>query len=241
MNRYNKELLEPLVLASDSFSEVLRKLELRPAGSNHATLKREVIKYNIDYSHFSYKNKFKFNHIPNNKLSIDEILCVRDKQKSKLGRSTLLRAMKQNNILYVCNICNQLPLHNSQELILQIDHVDGNPWNNQLDNLRFLCPNCHSQTETYGIKNKGYIRHQYKKVKLKKTRINWPSNELLEKLLWEKPISYIAKELKICNSSVERRVKEQNINRPSSGYWGQHNRYKFSDADDLAANLNSLV
>lgn len=34
-------------------------------------------------------------------------------------------------------------------LVLHVDHVDGDAWNNEAENLRFLCPNCHSQTATY--------------------------------------------------------------------------------------------
>jgi 5-methylcytosine-specific restriction endonuclease McrA len=46
-----------------------------------------------------------------------------------------------------------------QAITLEVDHVDGNSQNNSLENLRLLCPNCHSQTETYKAKNKGKGRH----------------------------------------------------------------------------------
>ena len=38
---------------------------------------------------------------------------------------------------------------------LEVDHIDGNYKNNNIDNLRTLCPNCHSQTDTYGSRNVG--------------------------------------------------------------------------------------
>ena len=53
-----------------------------------------------------------------------------------------------------CAICKQLPIHNNKTLALHLDHIDGNSDNNRVENLRLLCPNCHSQTETYGSKNK---------------------------------------------------------------------------------------
>ena len=36
---------------------------------------------------------------------------------------------------------------------MQIDHIDGNNKNDKLENYRYLCPNCHTQTETWGVKN----------------------------------------------------------------------------------------
>ena len=60
----------------------------------------------------------------------------------------------------VCTECGQLPLHNGKALTLQIDHIDGNSDNNMPENLRLLCPNCHTQTETYGNAGKG---NRYKK------------------------------------------------------------------------------
>ena len=60
-----------------------------------------------------------------------------------------------------CSKCNQENTWNNKPLMLQLDHIDGNSDNNNLENLRLLCPNCHSQTETFGNAGKG---SRYKKV-----------------------------------------------------------------------------
>jgi hypothetical protein len=64
---------------------------------------------------------------------------------------------------YKCSCCG-IDEWNGKELILEIDHIDGIPDNNEPKNLRFICPNCHSQTDTYKGKNIGNGRH-YRKVR----------------------------------------------------------------------------
>jgi Zn finger protein HypA/HybF involved in hydrogenase expression len=49
-----------------------------------------------------------------------------------------------------CECCGSLPLWQGKPLTLQLDHIDGNHYNWKLENLRILCPNCHTQTVTYG-------------------------------------------------------------------------------------------
>jgi 5-methylcytosine-specific restriction endonuclease McrA len=59
-----------------------------------------------------------------------------------------------------CELCGQTSIWNGKQLKLQLDHIDGHSDNNKLDNVRLLCPNCHTQTETYGSKGHG---NRYKK------------------------------------------------------------------------------
>lgn len=58
-----------------------------------------------------------------------------------------------------CNICGLEPVWSGKPLQHQVDHIDGNNKNHDLSNLRLLCPNCHTQTDTYGPKNVGRIKH----------------------------------------------------------------------------------
>jgi 5-methylcytosine-specific restriction endonuclease McrA len=63
------------------------------------------------------------------------------------------RIIKGNLILHECNEC-RISEWKGKKLSLHLDHIDGNSWNHELSNLRFLCPNCHSLTDTYTGKNK---------------------------------------------------------------------------------------
>lgn len=76
---------------------------------------------------------------------------------------------------YCCEKCSNEGVHMGESLTLQLDHIDGNSDNNLPSNLRFLCPNCHSQTPTFcfkGRQNKNTKREMKRRetYALKKTR-----------------------------------------------------------------------
>lgn len=68
------------------------------------------------------------------------------------------RVLADNLLAYECSICKNNGFWNDKELTLQLDHINGIRSDNRLENLRFLCPNCHSQTVTFGTKNLQNVR-----------------------------------------------------------------------------------
>lgn len=82
--------------------------------------------------------------------------CAREAfmKGSKSSNISLKRHMiETHNIEEKCVLCGISSWQN-QKLNLQLDHIDGNSANNELENLRFLCPNCHSLTDTFCGKSK---------------------------------------------------------------------------------------
>jgi len=69
-------------------------------------------------------------------------------------RRTIHRVLKHLHG-YKCVGCGNEGEYNGMPLALQLDHIDGDAGNNMPKNLRLLCPNCHSQTDTFVAKNKG--------------------------------------------------------------------------------------
>ena len=80
------------------------------------------------------------------KYKVEEIFIEDSKVKRDQIKNILI---KEKLIEYVCSECGQNGNWNGKVLSLQIDHINGIRNDNRLSNLRFLCPNCHSQTSTF--------------------------------------------------------------------------------------------
>ena len=70
-----------------------------------------------------------------------------------------------------CSICGWDKVNQfTKKVPLHIDHIDGDPFNHSVNNLRVLCPNCHSLTDTFGSRNKGKGRYSRGKMHPKHTK-----------------------------------------------------------------------
>lgn len=142
-----KDELQNLVSNSYSYSEVLRKLGYKNTGHNQ-TLKAYIKLYDIDINHFYQKiggKDFKLKYT-NEDIFIKGCKC-------NLSTSNIKNRLLRCNLLeYRCALCGNEGYWNNKPLVLQLDHIDGDRTNNLLTNLRFLCPNCHTQTKTYSNK-----------------------------------------------------------------------------------------
>lgn len=160
--KYSKELLSPLILSSKTFSDVVRTLAgtEKVHGGMVAYIKKMAEKHGIDFNHFNkhvWNKGLKGNAF--NKMTHENLLCYLSSSPTKRTCNSNLKRwlfdfnLKENKCeLKGCVSGNEWM---SKPLVLQLDHIDGNNLNNDLSNLRILCPNCHSQTHNYaGKKNK---------------------------------------------------------------------------------------
>ena len=140
-----------LLKNSTTISEVLFKLGYTVKGNSwgFSQVKQRMIDLNLDFSIFKGKESIYKNTAV--KAITPEMLL---KDNCKHTRSVLRRCILKYNLLpYKCDICG-VTEWNGKTLSLELDHINGKNNDNRLENLRFLCPNCHSQTSTYGSKNK---------------------------------------------------------------------------------------
>lgn len=147
--KYTQEILQDAVSKSKSVAQVLRNLGLKIAGGTHSHIVRRLKKFQIDTSHFTGQGHLKGCQ-SNNRLTADEVFSQSFDRRPNASR--LRRALIESGVKYRCVKCKNEGVWNGEPLTLHVDHKDGDWQNNQRENLRFMCPNCHSQTKTFGNK-----------------------------------------------------------------------------------------
>lgn len=147
---YSIEQFKKAVEESYSIAQALTKLGLAPRGGNYRVFKKFEKLYNVDTSHFTGQGHLKGKSHNCKLIPLSEIL-VKDCEYSsnKLRKRLITEGLKKHR----CECC-ELNEWLGEPIPLELDHIDGDHYNNQLENLKVLCPNCHAKTPTYRGKNK---------------------------------------------------------------------------------------
>lgn len=143
---YTDEALAAAVAASTSVAGTMRTLGIPVTGGQHAHLSRRIRRAGIDTAHFTGSAHNRGTQRPRDPATV---LVVLPTGSDRPKTSTLRMAMLRSGVPTMCQLCEGEPSWRGQPLTLMIDHIDGNWLDNRLQNLRFLCPNCHSQTASW--------------------------------------------------------------------------------------------
>lgn len=144
---YSKELLEEKIVDCYSFAELCRRLGLKPEGSNPKTLRKKLQEFEVDFSHFTGQGWNKLGHpsFGNSGKSLDSFFTCNSNSSSSNVKNRLLKNNLKENKCEICGIVSWL----GNPIIIQLHHINGDSTDNRLENLQMLCPNCHSQTDSY--------------------------------------------------------------------------------------------
>jgi 5-methylcytosine-specific restriction endonuclease McrA len=158
LEKIDKEAFDKVISSSSSLSDILKAFGLTCKGTGNFNTLRRILKdrgYNVDL----IKEKGEKERLKKlgklhkkNKIPLKNILV----ESSSYNRGHLKsRLLKEGILENKCIECGQLPEWNGKPLTLQLDHKNGISNDNRLENLRIICPHCHSQTKTFaGRKHK---------------------------------------------------------------------------------------
>lgn len=146
------EQLKEAVRASYSYRKVLSKLNLVEAGGNYDQIKKYVKEFDLDTAHFKGMAWNKgLRGIGKPFIPLEKIL-VKDStyQSFKLKNRLFKVGMKPMH----CEECGWSKTTDQGYLPLELDHINGDRHDNRIENLRVLCPNCHSLKSTHRGRNR---------------------------------------------------------------------------------------
>ena len=150
---FTEQELREVITESLCYSEALRKLGLRPAGGNHRTIQKYVEKWGISTQHFD-PNKARARATRGRARALNELLVV----DSTFSRGHLKQRLYAAGVKRrVCEMCGQGELWNGRRMALILDHINGVPTDNRLENLRIVCANCAATLPTHCGRNLSMI------------------------------------------------------------------------------------
>jgi 5-methylcytosine-specific restriction endonuclease McrA len=213
--KWTKEYTETLAKKSVSVTEMIRNGGCNVSGGMHRHVKRCLAMYNIDTSHFSGALWSK-----GKTYATDHRIIVKSNDEVFIlnGTSTSQTVRKKFKLIspYCCTSCELSDTWNGNYLTLQLDHIDGNHSNNTVENLRWLCPNCHSQTSTYcngSLKEKiPKVKNVVEKIpkvkKERKTKIQWPDPDELYAQVLSSSFEKVAHGLGVSGNAVKKHLQK---------------------------------
>lgn len=224
---WNIEKIKKIVPECVNLSEVLDILNIPVKGNNTKTLRGILDKNNIDYSHFTGRARC-YN---TNYKTVEEYLNNTKRIKNSSLKEKLIKTGLKENKCEICGITEW----QGKALTIQLHHINGNHLDNRIENLQMLCPNCHSQTESYGgLANKNpqkkYCPDCGKEISLNSTycvvcsgkhkrRVEKPSKDLLIKELKETPnFRKLGERYNVTDNTVRKWCKSYGISHHTKDY-----------------------
>jgi Zn finger protein HypA/HybF involved in hydrogenase expression len=167
--------------------------------------------------------------VASNRRSLEEILVAESDYSNRQGLKR--RLIKEDLLEDKCYECNMGPVWNNKPIVLQLEHINGIGYDNRIENLSVLCPNCHSQTATFCNGNKVRYKNganglcscgkpskigkcmtcaglERRGVEVKsRQKIVWPELDELKQMVLDLGYSATGRKLGVSDNAVRKRLK----------------------------------
>lgn len=154
--RWTDDELREAVTTSRSMASVLRKLRIVPRGGNYRTIGAHIARLGLSTGHFTGQPETPRRHVP--PVPLAEVLVADRPTGSQALKQRLFAAGLKSPACERCGWAERAP---DGRLPLELDHSNGDPRDNRLENLRILCPNCHSLQPTHrGLNRRKNLKRQ---------------------------------------------------------------------------------
>lgn len=234
IDRFSKDEIAKLACECTNMSQFTQRLGYK-SKSCYKTVRAKCEEYGISLDHFTGVAENAMKRTPENVFIIN----------STASQAVLRRLYKKNNYSeYKCSICGLEPYWNGKELTLTLDHINGINNDDRLENLRWVCPNCDRQLDTFGSKNANretyYNYHEEKNnycidcgrlISYGSTRcpdcygksirkVERPSKEVLEKVLIENRGNFtkVSHIYNVTDNAIRKWCRSYNLPTHSSDY-----------------------
>lgn len=227
---YTEEEFRVAVRENHSMAGVLRQVGLPPTGGNYRHANKWVRILGLSTEHFTGRGHLKGKtHNWKKKIPLDQIL-VEDSTYAH-GPRLKRRCVEEGLLEPKCVKCGLGEEWQGEPITLQLDHINGVSTDNRIENLRILCPNCHSQTKTFAGRNRSKPKRKpkpepktcrdcdtqisVKAIRCKscaakaqgRSKIDWPSNEKLLEMVASLGYSATGRRLGVSDNAVRKRCK----------------------------------
>lgn len=220
---WTDEMFREAVRTSTSMRALMQALGLAPIGGNYLTMKTHIARLGLCTEHFhSQREQAKAQgRLGFTKLTRDEAL-----ERFRVGihySSTHKAHLPRFKDSSKCSECGLGREWNGKPLVLQVDHINGDCTDNRLDNLRYICPNCHTQTDTFAGRRFRIRRVSQHRVRPPRPgKIAWPDRDTLQHMVTTVPTSVLAQQLGVSDQAIAKRCARLGITKPGRGHWAKH-------------------